>query len=92
MQYSEGVEMAKKKKAVKKAAKKAAKKPTKRGGARKGTGPKTLESQGKASRVPMSIRISPDLVAYLDTVKNKTGSIDAALRSTKGFKQWKLAQ
>ena len=60
-----------------------------RGGARKGAGRRPI---GDSKKIPMTIKIAPDLRKYLKTLDNATAAIEAGLRRSKDFKTWKENQ
>lgn len=39
------------------------------------------------AKVPMSVRLSPDVAEYLRTQENQSTTVEEALRRTKGFRQ-----
>ena len=57
-----------------------------RGGARANAGRKPM---GDAAKIPMCIKISPELRAYLKTLANATAAIETALKRSKDFRDWK---
>ena len=40
-------------------------------------------------KIPLAIKLDRDLAEYLETVENKTATIEDALRRSQGFKRWK---
>ena len=62
---------------------------TNHGGKRKGAGRKARPDEVK---MPLAIKIDRELAEYLATVESKTGSIEEALRRSKGFRDWKRGQ
>lgn len=59
---------------------------SKHGGARKGAGRKARPDEKK---VPVAIKLEPQLVKYLATCDNKTAVIEEALKRSRGFRAWK---
>ena len=57
-----------------------------RGGKRKGAGRKPAP-QG-THKVPMTIKVAPDLRQYLRRCENATEAIETALRRSKDFRDW----
>lgn len=62
---------------------------TSHGGRRKGAGRKARPDEVK---LPLAIKVNRELSAYLATVASKTGTIEDALRRSKGFRDWKRRQ
>lgn len=60
-----------------------------RGGQRAGAGRKPI---GKSKKIPMTIKIAPDLREYLKTLGNATAAIELGLRESKDFNKWKENQ
>ena len=56
------------------------------GGKREGAGRKPSPESRKR---PLAMRIDPELAEYLDSVEDKTAAIEAALRNSIAFKEWK---
>ena len=56
------------------------------GGKRKGAGRKARPDERK---VPLAIKLDRELAEYLATVESKTGTIEEALRRSKGFREWR---
>lgn len=59
----------------------------KRGGKRKGAGRKPAPEG--TQKVPMTIKVAPDLREYLAQRENATETIETALRRSKDFRDWK---
>jgi hypothetical protein len=59
-----------------------------RGGKRKGAGRKPAP-EGTA-KVPMTIKVEPELWEYLRSRENATEAIEAALKRSKEFRNWRL--
>lgn len=60
------------------------------GGKRKGAGRPPAPEGTKKQR--MGLKIDPVLRRYLESTESITGTIEAALRRSRGFKQWKANQ
>jgi hypothetical protein len=58
-----------------------------RGGKRKGAGRKPAPAG--TTKVPMAIKVEPELREYLRTCENATGAIETALKRSKAFRDWK---
>lgn len=56
------------------------------GGKRKGAGRKANPDERK---VPIAVKIDRELSEYLATCESKTGTIEEALRRSKGFREWR---
>lgn len=56
------------------------------GGKRKGAGRKARPDERK---IPLAIKLAVELAEYLATVESKTGTIEEALRRSKGFREWR---
>jgi hypothetical protein len=59
------------------------------GGSRPGAGRKPL-LDGK--KIPVTKKLSVDIVAYLQSCENATEAIEDAIRRSKGFKAWKVKE
>ena len=59
-----------------------------RGGKRKGAGRKPAPAG--TVKVPITIRIAPELRKYLKGCENATNTIETAIRDSKAFLDWKL--
>ena len=57
-----------------------------RGGRREGAGRKARPDERK---IPLAIKLAVELSEYLATVESKTGTIEEALRRSKGFREWR---
>ncbi len=55
------------------------------GGKREGAGRKARHDERK---IPISLKIDRDIGAYLQA-RNKTETIEAAIRGTKAFREWR---
>jgi hypothetical protein len=60
---------------------------TTHGGSRPGAGRKPCPD-GK--KIPVTKKLSVDIVAYLQTCENATEAIEDSIRRSKGFKSWKV--
>lgn len=58
-----------------------------RGGKRKGAGRKPAPEG--TTKVPMAIKIDPELREYLRSCANATEAIETALKRSKAFRDWK---
>lgn len=58
-----------------------------RGGKRKGAGRKPAPAG--TLKVPMTIRVAPELREYLRSRENATEAIETELRQSKAFRDWK---
>jgi hypothetical protein len=58
---------------------------TDHGGKRKGAGRKASPDERK---IPLTIKMDRGLFEYLSAVESKTATIEAALRRSKGFRDW----
>lgn len=58
-----------------------------RGGKRKGAGRKPAP-QG-TTKVPYSMKLEPELVKYLRQLQNATATVEAVLKRSKAFREWK---
>lgn len=56
------------------------------GGKRKGAGRKARPDERK---IPLAVKLDRELAEYLATVESKTGTIEDALRRSKGFREWR---
>lgn len=61
-----------------------------RGGKRKGAGRKPAPDG--TCKVPMTIKVEPELREYLRQCMNATAVIESALKRSKGFRDWKKSQ
>lgn len=41
------------------------------------------------AKIPMSVRLSPDVAEYLKAQANQSAAVEEAVRRGKGFKGWK---
>ena len=57
-----------------------------RGGKREGAGRKARPDERK---IPLALKLAVDLSEYLASCENKTATIEAALRRSSGFREWK---
>lgn len=55
------------------------------GGKRQGAGRPACPDERKR---PVTLKLAPELVAYLATVSNKTAAVEDALRRSRGFREW----
>lgn len=60
---------------------------TQRGGKRNGAGRKPAPEG--TQKVPMTIKVAPDLREYLAQRENATDTIETALKRSKAFRDWK---
>jgi len=58
-----------------------------RGGKRKGAGRKPAPDG--TAKVPMTIKVEPELREYLRACENATEAIETALKRSKAFRDWK---
>ena len=58
-----------------------------RGGKRKGAGRKPAPAG--TAKVPMTIKVEPELREYLSQCENATAAIETALKRSKAFREWK---
>lgn len=58
-----------------------------RGGKRKGAGRKPAPAG--TAKVPMTIKVEPELREYLRSCENATEAIETALKRSKAFRDWK---
>ena len=58
-----------------------------RGGKRKGAGRKPAPAG--TAKVPMTIKVEPELREYLRSCDNATEAIETALKRSKAFRDWK---
>lgn len=61
-----------------------------RGGKRKGAGRKPAPEG--TQKIPMTIKVEPELREYLRQCENATDTIETALRRSKAFRDWKARQ
>lgn len=65
----------------------------KHGGKRKpGPGKRIGRPPSTAKKIPLAIKIDPELRAYLSTRENMTETIETELRDSDDFKTWKANQ
>ena len=58
-----------------------------RGGKRKGAGRKPAPEG--TQKIPMTIKVEPELRKYLQQCENATEAIETALKRSKSFREWK---
>lgn len=61
-----------------------------RGGKRKGAGRKPAPEG--TQKIPMTIKVEPELREYLQQCENATDAIETALKRSKAFRDWKARQ
>ena len=59
---------------------------TNHGGRRKGAGRKPSP---KTRKVPITLRLHPEIIDYLRSLENMTAETEAVLRRSKGFRSWR---
>jgi hypothetical protein len=57
------------------------------GGAREGAGRKKMAN----AKRPVTFKLSPPIVEYLDTVPSKVAAVESAITDSAGYRQWQSA-
>jgi hypothetical protein len=57
------------------------------GGARKGAGRKKMAN----AKRPVTFKLAPPIVEYLDTVPSKVAAVESAITESAGYQRWQSA-